>query len=91
MRASVRHLEVSFRGSVPYAAYYHLSRRRAGASVRTELVEPGMVIDFDAEDRPLGIEITAPSLTTLEAFNELLARLGFAPATAGELDALRAA
>jgi hypothetical protein len=50
-----------------------------------------MVIDFDAEDRPLGIEITAPSLTTLEGFNEVLIRLGFVPATPAELAPLRAA
>ena len=84
-------LRVSYRRGVPYAAYYHLSAHKAGASVRTELVEPGMVIGFDAADRPLGIEITAPSLTTLEAFNEALVRLGFASATAGELAPLRAA
>lgn len=91
MNAEIRYLNVSYRRGVPYAAYFHLSSPSRGRSVRMELVEPGMVIDFDAADRPLGIEITAPSLTTLEAFNEVLVRLGFAPATAGELAPLRAA
>lgn len=91
MKEAVRCLKVSYHRGVPYAAYYYLAPRGKALSVRTELVEPGMVIDFDANDRPLGIEITAPPLTTLEALNAILVRLGFEPAMPEELAPLRAA
>lgn len=85
---AVRHLEISCRRGVPYAAYFHLSSPPNRRSVRMELAEPQLVIDFDAEDRPLGIEILAPRATTLEAFNRVLTRLGFPAATAEELGPL---
>jgi hypothetical protein len=38
-----------------------------------------MVIDFAADGRPIGIEITAHAQVTAEAFNRVLERLGFRP------------
>jgi hypothetical protein len=44
-----------------------------------------MVIDFARDDRPIGIEITAPSRLTVAALNRVLRELGFAPVTRQEL------
>jgi hypothetical protein len=43
------------------------------------------VVDYSADDRPIGLEITAPSVVTLEAINRVLAALGQPLATADEL------
>ena len=84
-------LEVTFRRGRPFAAYYYLARTGRRKSVRQELVEPGMVIDFADTGEPLGIEITAPALTTLEALNQVLDSLGLPRATAEDFAPLRAA
>lgn len=85
------YLQVTFRGGRPFAAYYYLPRGAHDASARTERAEPGLVIDFAADDRPIGIEITAPARLTVEAFNRVLARLGFPAVEADELAPLHAA
>lgn len=73
------------------AAYYALPRNTHDVSVRCDPVEPGMVVDFSADGRPIGIEITAPSALTLEAFNGVLTSLGFPEVTAEILAPLYAA
>jgi hypothetical protein len=85
------YLQVTYRGGRPIAAYYYLPRTGARTSVRVEERCQGMLVDFAAEGDPLGIEITTPSITTLDGFNEVLQSLGFAPATPQELAPLRAA
>ena len=91
MKGHTRYLEVSYRRGVPYAAYYHLSSATDEQSVRVEQAEPGMVIDFAADGRPLGVELTAPALTTLDALNQVLDNLGLARATTEDFAPLRAA
>jgi hypothetical protein len=59
--------------------------------VRCEQREPGIVIDFGSDGKPLGIEITAPSVTTLADLNRVLIELSEVPATEQELRPLRAA
>jgi len=59
------------------AAYYYLPRRPKDKSHRTIRVEPGLVIDFARDGRPIGIEIVAPDKLTLAAFNRVLRELGF--------------
>jgi len=59
-----RYLEVTFRHGRPIAAYYYLPRGTDQKSVRTRRVEPGLIIDFAANGQAIGIEITAPNLTS---------------------------
>lgn len=70
------YLEVTYRHGRPLAAYYYLPRRDGDRSTRTECVAEGLVVDFAGDDRPIGIEITAPSRLVLSELNQLLAKLG---------------
>jgi hypothetical protein len=86
-----RYLEVTFRHGRPMAAYYYLPRSAGQRSVRTRRVEPGMVIDFAADDQAIGIEITAPDLLSLHDLNAVLEQLGHTPATEADLAPVLAA
>ncbi|MEO6594942.1 MAG: DUF2283 domain-containing protein [Planctomycetota bacterium] len=85
------YLEVAFKEGRPLAAYYHFARREGDTSVRCEEAEGGLVVDYAADGRPIGIEITAPSRLVPSQFNELLTRLGHAPLAPEELAPLTAA
>jgi uncharacterized protein YuzE len=71
-----RYLEVTFRGGRPIAAYYYLPRRPGQKSYRTMLADPGIVVDFSRNGKPIGIEITAPSKISLSAINRVFRKLG---------------
>lgn len=88
---SEAYLEVTFRHGRPLAAYYYLPRRPTDKSYRTRRVEPGLVIDFARNGKPIGIEIVAPDQLTLPAFNRVLRELGFAPLKRADLAPLAAA
>ena len=85
------YLEVTFRHGRPLAAYYYLPRRARDKSCRTKRVEPGLVIDFRRDGKPIGIEILAPDKLTLSAFNRVLRDLGLPSLKRGDLAPLRAA
>jgi hypothetical protein len=53
-------------------------------------MSPGLVVDFAASGSPLGIEITAPSVVTLEDVNQVLASLSLPPASWDEVKPLMA-
>jgi hypothetical protein len=50
----------------------------------------GLIVDFAADGRAIGVEITAPSQTSLEAINQVLSDLHIAPATHLDLAPLAA-
>lgn len=85
------YLDVTYRHGRPLAAYFYLPRARRLKSVRTRRVEPGMIIDFAANGRALGIELTAPAQLTLAALNRVLRELGMAPVRKADLSPLLAA
>lgn len=85
------YLEVTFRHGQPIAAYYYLPRQPKDKSHRTRRVEPGLVIDFTLEGKPIGIEILAPDKLTLAVFNRVLRELGFPPLKRADLAPLIAA
>jgi uncharacterized protein YuzE len=74
------YLEITYRHGKALAAYYYLPRETGQKATRTRRVEPGKVIDFTAEGKAIGIEITAPSMVSLDALNAVLTELGHAPA-----------
>ena len=86
-----RYLEVTFRNGKPLAAYLYLARNPGDASVRTERHEAGLLIDFAADGRAIGVEITAPSKLSLETLNRALATVNEPPTTPAELGPLAAA
>lgn len=74
---SERHLEVTLKEGRPIAAYLYLPRIDSEKSVRTEEAGYGLLVDYAADGRPIGIEITAPAHITVITLNALLERLGF--------------
>jgi uncharacterized protein YuzE len=85
------YLEVTFRHGRAMAAYLYLPRQAEEKSAWTKRVEPGMVVDFGASGKPIGIEITAPSQITLGAINNVLDELGVPPLADADLAPLLAA
>jgi uncharacterized protein YuzE len=84
-------LEVTYRQGKPIAAYYYLPRPEGQRSARTRRVDPGLLIDFAKDGRPIGIEITAPSVLSVAMFNRVLRDLGFPPVKRQEIAPLIAA
>jgi len=85
------YLEVTFRHGRPIAGYYYLPRRAKDKSRRTKRIEPGLVIDFTREGKPIGIEILAPDKITLAVLNKVLGDLGLHPLKRADLAPLKAA
>jgi len=72
------YLEVTYRKGRPLAAYYYLPRKDGDKSSRTERAAGGLLVDYTADGRPIGIEIVSPAGLQLSELNSLLGRLGFA-------------
>lgn len=85
------YLEVTFRRGRAIAAYLYLPRQPDEKVAQSKRVEPGLVIDFNAEERPMGIEITTPSKVSLADVNRVLTGLGLSPMTPADLAPLLAA
>ena len=85
-----RYLEVTFRKGKPLAAYLYLPRPAGVTVARTEPRGGGILVDYDASGRAIGIEIAAPSVE-LDAVNAVLKDLGFASADHEELAPIKAA
>jgi hypothetical protein len=87
-----RSLQITYRKGRPVAAYLYLSRPTNDKSARTEASADGLlVVDYSADDRPIGIEITAPAVVTLSRLNALLQDLGQPPLQELEFRPLSAA
>lgn len=85
-----RYLEVTYRKGQPLAAYLRLNRVADGKVRRTRRFEPGLVVDFGANDVALGIEITAPAAVTIANLNQVLHELGLDPIDVADLAPLAA-
>ena len=87
-----RSLQITYRKGRPFAAYLSLSRVTGERSARTEASADGLlIVDFAADGRPIGIEITAPGAVTLDRINDVLRNLAQTPLPEVEFDPLRAA
>jgi hypothetical protein len=86
-----RYLQVTYRQGQPLAAYLYLPRKVGDKSARSVRCEGGLVLDYAADGRPIGVEITAPRLTTLEAINRVLILAQIDPISAKEIGPLLAA
>lgn len=84
------YLHLSYRKGKLMAGYLYLDDVRK-KSARTKVAEAGLVVDFDANNAPIGIEITSPSLFNIEALNRVLSSLGVPLATPADLGPLVAA
>ncbi len=86
-----RYLEITYRKGKPMAAYLYFPGGADAQSVRTEQVGAGLLLDFGSTDRPIGLEITAPTQTTLDEINAVLSRLKMPLMGPEELEPLKAA
>jgi hypothetical protein len=86
-----RYLEVTFRKGKLLAAYLSLPRATGEKSKRTEQAAPGILVDYSATGKPIGLELTAPDKVSVEAVNAVLDRLGIARVDPKELAPLKAA
>jgi hypothetical protein len=85
-----RYLEITYRRGKPVAAYFYLPRRPGDVSTRTVSGEAGLVTDYTADGRPIGIEITSPSVLTLSSLNAALAAAQQPPAAPDDIAPLLA-
>jgi uncharacterized protein YuzE len=85
------YLQITYRRGRQIAAYFYLPRRSGEKSVETRKVGGGLLVDYSADGKALGIEITAPGSTTVEAINAVLEGLGETPVDAADLAPLHAA
>lgn len=86
-----RYLEITFRKGKPLAGYLHLAREVGARSIGSEATGKGLVVDFGADGRPIGVEITAPSRINSSDVNALLQKYGLPPVSIEELAPLQAA
>jgi uncharacterized protein YuzE len=86
------YLKVTYRddGS-PFAAYLHLPSKPNEKRAKCRRVEPGMILDINKEGELIGVELTAPSLVTLDDINKVLAEYGLEPIKEATLKPLLAA
>ena len=83
-----RYLQVTYRNGRPLAAYLYLPRKVGDKSAKSVKCAGGLVVDYTADGRPIGIEISAPKLTTLDALNRALASAQQEPISAQEIQPL---
>src|SRR2546427_2280121 len=75
-----RYLEVTFRKGRAIAAYLYLPRRGTERAARVSKASAGLLIDYDPQGKPIGIEITAPGrseehTSELQSQSNLVCRL----------------
>jgi hypothetical protein len=78
-------IQVTFLHGRPIVAYLQLSDVVDRRALRTEELEPGLVVDFGRGGEPLGLEIVDPPRATLAAVNRVLRRLKRGKVTSRDL------
>jgi hypothetical protein len=84
-------LQVTYHRGRPFAAYIYLDRGPGQKSARSEQMAPEIVVDFDANDRPIGVEIISPDSTPVDEVLAVFDRLGLGRPDVAELAPLVAA
>jgi uncharacterized protein YuzE len=77
------YLEVTFRHGRPLTAYLYLPRAPGDKSDHVEKAGSGLLVDYTADGKSIGIEITAPPQVGIGELNRVLAAL-HAPAVTNE-------
>lgn len=77
-----RSLQVTYRNGQPFAAYLSLEHETGVKSARANATLDGLlVVDYAADGKAIGVEITAPVAVPFERVNRLLADLRESPLT----------
>lgn len=83
-------VQATYRKGKLFAAYVYLPRKPGDRSKRVEEPLPGLLVDYTADGRPIGIELPSPAAVSISDVERVLRELGFTP-TPEELAPLRAA
>jgi hypothetical protein len=73
------YLEVTYSDGKPFAAYLQLPRQAGDKAARTQKAQPGLLVDYTADGRPIGVEITSPCHVTFDQINQTLKSLNLPP------------
>ena len=65
-------MEITFRNGRPLAAYLYLPGRAGAKSASTVQIGNGLLVDYEAEGNPIGLENTAPTNVTTDQINDVL-------------------
>lgn len=84
-------LQVTYRKGKPLAAYIYLAAHAGQKAARTKELAPGLLVDFDANDEPFGIEVVSPDLVSSSEIDRLFEELGLDRPDPKELEPLLAA
>ncbi len=84
-------LQITYRKGTPMAEYIYLPRQLGDKAKRTVEPTPGLVVDYAADDRAIGIEIRSPGYVTVEQIQQLIESLGISRVPAADLAPLQAA
>ncbi len=74
-----RYLQVTYENGRALAAYLYLPREIGVKSARVEPAGRGILVDYAASGKPIGVEITAPLTASLAEINSVLKRIGERP------------
>jgi len=85
------YLAVTFRHGRALTAYLYLPRSRGDRSDHVEKAGSGLLVDYTADGKPIGIEITAPAQVGIAELNRVLVALHAPAVTNEDIAPLRAA
>lgn len=84
-------LQVTYRKGRPSAAYIWLDHRPGTKSTRSVEWKPDLIVDFAADDRPIGVEVVDPENVTTADIFAVFDGLGLARPDAADLVPLASA
>lgn len=84
-------IQITYRKGKPFAAYIYLPHERGNKSVRCGELQPGLIVDFDAEGKALGIEVITPTATSIDEVQQVFEELGLEHPDPTDLQPLLAA
>ena len=86
-----RYLQITYRNGLPLAAYLYLPRKVGDKVAKSVKCDGGLIVDYSADGRSIGIEITAPKIVTVESLNRALATANQSPVGPQEFQPLLSA
>ena len=84
------YLELTYRRGELLAGYLYLPHEGDVQAERSEKVADGLVVDYSADGRPIGIEIVSPAIVSVDAICQLLQDLHCEQVSREELAPLQA-
>lgn len=84
-------LQITYRRGRPSAAYIYFDAAKHARVERSEEIAPEIVVDYDSDSNPIGVEIVSPDSTGVDEILRVFDRLGITRPDSSELDPLVAA